>query len=86
MKKDERELLIELARIQFKQRRSDSDAFATDVGRRLGMHWKRTNYILEKWTCRDLWDYGVSTRTGWLTEAGLAFAEIVKGTDCEAFK
>lgn len=34
--------------------------------------WNRGLYILEKWDRKGWWDYGVSLRAGWLTDAGLS--------------
>ena len=31
---------------------------------------KRVLYILEKWSSRGWWDYGVSIHLGWMTPAG----------------
>ncbi len=30
----------------------------------------RWAYVLDKWTRKGWWEYGVSLRTGWLTDAG----------------
>lgn len=35
--------------------------------------YKRVEYILNKWSERDLFDYGVTLRSGWLTEKGFVF-------------
>jgi hypothetical protein len=34
---------------------------------RLGIHPKRAYGLIEKWTLRGWWEYGVSLRTGWFT-------------------
>lgn len=34
---------------------------------------KREYRLLEKWTGRDHWDYGVSLRTGWMTKEGVEY-------------
>ena len=31
---------------------------------------KQDTHFLEKWADKGLWEYGVSPRSGWLTEAG----------------
>lgn len=36
----------------------------------LGMHPKRSEYILAKWSERGWWDWGVAIMTGWITEEG----------------
>jgi hypothetical protein len=79
MRPDEVALLKELARVQVPYydggKRDGKDAFATDVGRRLGVHPKRAAYLFDKWLCKGWWDFGVSPRTGWLTAKGLAEVE-----------
>ena len=70
MKPDERALMLELARLPHIRHE-----FATDVGIALGIHVNRVEYILDKWAGKDWWDCGVSLRTGWLTEKGLAKAK-----------
>lgn len=35
----------------------------------------RWAYLLQKWTRRGFWEYGVSLPTGWLTAAGREWAE-----------
>ena len=42
--------------------------FADVVAERLGMEWNRAEYILEKWSRRGWWEWGVSIRSGWLTD------------------
>lgn len=37
-----------------------------------GMNDKRAAYILEKWSDKGWYDYGVSLRAGWLTTEGLS--------------
>jgi len=39
---------------------------------RIGMHPKRATAMLDKWVGKGWWEYGVSLRTGWLTDAGRA--------------
>lgn len=34
------------------------------------MHYKRAWYLLEKWTDKGWYDYGVTEDLGWLTEEG----------------
>lgn len=34
---------------------------------------KREYAILKKWAKRGHWDFGVSIRTGWMTESGIRF-------------
>lgn len=43
--------------------------FADKVGAQLGIHEKRVYGLLNKWTDRDWWEFGVSMRSGWFTEA-----------------
>lgn len=42
------------------------------------IHPKRVQDILYKWSDKGWWNYGVSARTGWLTEKGLAEANKIK--------
>ena len=72
MKPDELALLKTLAFHRPKQTWTGPNA--EDVGISLGMHHKRVDYILNKWTNKGWWNYGVSARTGWLTEAGVSKA------------
>jgi len=48
---------------------------ANEVAQEMGMHANRLHAILEKWDDNDWWDYGVSLRTGWLTEDAPAVLE-----------
>jgi len=36
------------------------------------MNYKRAWYILEKWSGKGWYDYGVSLDLGWMTEEGMA--------------
>ena len=38
------------------------------------IHHKRAWYILEKWTRKGWYDYGVASDLGWLTEEGEKYA------------
>lgn len=42
--------------------------FADKVAEDLGIPEKRAYSLLNKWTDRDWWEYGVSMRSGWFTE------------------
>lgn len=44
-----------------------SGRFADEVARDLGIPEKRATFLLDKWSDRGWWDYGVSARTGWFT-------------------
>jgi len=59
MKPDEQELLTEL--------RNHPELFTRTVIEQLHMNKKRAAYILEKWTERGWYDYGVNVFAGWLT-------------------
>lgn len=82
MKPDEKELLLKLAEIQLHPSnagiRPEPYALATDLAKTFGMHEKRAHYLLLKWADRGWWEYGVSARTGWLTEKGLDAAKTIK--------
>ena len=41
--------------------------FADKVGADLGMHEKRVYGLLNKWTDRGWWEFGVTMRSGWFT-------------------
>ena len=42
--------------------------FADTVAERIGLNENRAYYLLEKWTRQGWWEYGVSVRSGWLTD------------------
>lgn len=42
--------------------------FADVVAENIGMEWGRAEYLLEKWADNGWWDYGVTLRSGWLTD------------------
>jgi len=48
-------------------------------GRYPSQYWeamtKRQHRILEKWSDKGQWEYGVSVRSGWLTEVGYKHLE-----------
>ena len=71
-KADELELLEVL--LVFRPFQDQSPQFASHYAEKLGMHWKRCNSLLLKWTDKRWWEYGVSVRTGWFTELGLEAA------------
>lgn len=66
MKEDERTLMKALA---------TEGRHTRDVVDDLGMNHKRAAYILEKWTDKGWWDYGVSVMAGWFTERGVEWIE-----------
>jgi len=35
------------------------------------IHYKRAWYLLEKWTCRGWYEYGVTLDLGWMTPEGM---------------
>ncbi len=75
MKDDEYILLRELF-LEKRALKLEDGSFAgfgpypSETAKRLGMHPKRLNYILEKWTDKDWWEYGVSPQYGWMTDEG----------------
>jgi len=73
MKDDEVRFLVKLARERPKQ--AADGPFADAVGASLGIHPKRVDYLLQKWTDKGWWNYGVSARSGWLEPAGIEAAE-----------
>lgn len=44
------------------------------------IHHKRAWYLLEKWTDKGWYEFGVTLDLGWLTEKGEAVAEAVGGS------
>ena len=38
----------------------------------------RLYYLLEKWSGKGLWDYGVTCRSGWFTDDGLDWARSLR--------
>ncbi len=61
----EAQLLVKLA--DMGQFRNDN---AITIGERMGVPPKRVAYWLDKWTDKGLWNYGVSARSGWVTDKG----------------
>lgn len=43
---------------------------ARGVAHELGIHTKRLNYILNKWSTKGWWEYGTAPVSGWITETG----------------
>ncbi len=74
MKSDERAFL-EALRAEHQHvpyRRVGTPVPADEIGEEVGLSAKRVDYLLEKWTQRGWWEYGVSARTGWFTPQGIA--------------
>lgn len=42
--------------------------FADVVAERIGIEWNRAEDLLEKWYRAGWWEFGVSMRSGWLTD------------------
>lgn len=67
-KPDEVALYAELQRIHggpYKNGEPGGVPFADEIGERLGIHYKRTHALLEKWSRVGWWNSGVSLRSGW---------------------
>lgn len=45
------------------------------------MPYKRVLFLLEKWTDKGWYDYGVSLDLGWLTEEGRKVASALEGAE-----
>lgn len=71
MKSDELQLLKVALAWHGRKGRPLMDA----LGAEFGMHHKRIQFLLEKWGDKGWWECGVSERTGWLTDKGLAEAQ-----------
>ena len=61
MKEDEKILLVNCWK---------RDAFPEDIAKEIGMHPRRLAYILDKWTRKDWYNWGVRLEIGWLEQAG----------------
>jgi hypothetical protein len=70
MKPDEKQLLLELVNLGFPR-----DELVTEVAIRLKINVKRAMYLLDKWTDKSWWEYGVTSRSGWLTKEGQEVAK-----------
>lgn len=70
MKADEQQLLTVVREWHGRRDRP----FITKIGAAIGIHEKRTGYLLNKWIDKGWLECGVSARTGWLTEKGLEAA------------
>lgn len=53
----------------------DERPFVDEMAERIKMHTKRVHYILAKWDRKGWWTYGVSLRSGWLTDEGVRALE-----------
>ena len=56
-----------------KKELSTSEKTVQDIinGKDFSMHYKRVWYLLEKWSQKGWYDYGVSIDLGWITPEGL---------------
>jgi hypothetical protein len=70
MKDDEKRLL---GTLQAMTNYGETKPYTGDVVEFLEIPVKRAAYILEKWVSKDMYQYGVSIFTGWLTEKGKIF-------------
>jgi len=71
MKEDEKLLLKALQKRGRSQERLMEESTLT-ISERLNIPYKRARYICLKWSGKDIYDYGVSWRGGWLTEHGFS--------------
>ncbi len=74
MKPDEIALLLAIATADCPR----NGATVRDVVSDLRLHPKRARYLLEKWTRKGYYNYGVSLDMGWLTANGKRVAALVK--------
>lgn len=63
MRKPDEDLLIQLIMNNPEGMRVPDDYWA--------LLTKRQYYILDKWTRKGWWEYGVSLRSGWMTQEGI---------------
>lgn len=79
MKDDERAALLALFRSHDRRPYSDRRLLADETVN--FVHPKRLGYLLEKWTDKGWWDYGVSARTGWFTPEGVQVLAAMEETE-----
>lgn len=72
MKPDERQLLEALQRENCTPLNRTNDNAPRYIIEQLGIPPKRAWGILEKWTSRGWYEYGVAVDMGWLTSEGVA--------------
>lgn len=80
MKDDERRFFLAVAN----ETRSASTPFAgdgvyvRDIIGRIGINHKRCWYLLDKWSKKGLYEWGVTIDLGWLTPEGKEFANTLR--------
>jgi hypothetical protein len=72
MKDDEKQLLILISQKCKIKEYSVRDLINSGL---CAIHHKRCWYLLDKWSSKNLYDYGVSLDLGWLTEDGIRKAK-----------
>ena len=78
MKSDERVFLIEFYEARnFQPYDSEGAITARELINTPGfpLHYKRAWYLLEKWSDKGWYDYGVTLDLGWLTPEGKEYVE-----------
>ncbi len=63
------EVALRLAVMRNEDKAHNRDGF---IHRHMHIPEKRAAWLFEKWSLKGWWDWGVSPRTGWLTEEGRA--------------
>lgn len=74
MKLDEKLFLIAVQQevgSPYEPYKTKSNTSVRELGEKLGMHHKRVDYICEKWTNKDWYEYGTSVDLGWMTLKGM---------------
>ena len=75
MKQDEKDFLIQVFRRCHGGNRLEQVTPRTLINEpEFTIHHKRAWYLLEKWSDRGLYDYGVTSDLGWLTDEGKQMA------------
>jgi len=69
VKDDEKELL---ERLQKRTSKDVNPPYVRQLVADIGMNEKRAAYILQKWSDKQWYDYGISVMAGWLTDEGKA--------------
>jgi len=75
MKDDEKRFFLEVvSNKKLDERISPRDIINSDG---FYMHHKRAWYLLEKWSSKGWYDYGVTLDLGWITSKGYEFAKSI---------
>src|SRR3990167_229874 len=79
VKPDELSLFLALADEHGGPYNPNQGRCARQLGKELGLHPKRVNYLCQKWTHKALYSYGVAVDLGWLEPQGWVVAREMRG-------